>query len=152
MHAISSPGVTMDYQQPDDLFEQVFTEFMTDQATRLSPESYRQYAMIIDLLEIYQDRYRSEYRHREYETMARPDGAFRGVSEAIDLTRRFSTFLRDFLPHEIDVSPATLRTARMVIKEFGAWLAAKGYVVRNQLARKRKGSKRPPYLPGFFQD
>ena len=78
---------------------------------------------------------------------------FGGFPPAVDLVRRFSVFLDDFLPREIEDGAESLRAARKVIKALGAWLAAKGYVVRKEAARKRtKRSKRPPYLPGFFQD
>jgi hypothetical protein len=70
----------------------------------------------------------------------------------VDLVCRFPVFLGDFLRREIGADAAKLRAARKVIKVFAAWLAAKGYAVRNEPARKRANrSKRPPYLPGFFQ-
>ncbi len=143
----------MNFPEPDDVVEQLFAEFLADQKTRLSLESYRQYAEIIDLFNLYLDRYyRPECSRREHDAPARSDGRFCGLPPAVDLVRRFSVFLGDFLPREIAVSPERVRAARTVIKALGAWLTAKGYVVRNKPARKRaKRSKRPPYLPGFFQ-
>jgi hypothetical protein len=148
------PEVAMNLPEPDDVVEQLFAEFMADQKARLSPERYLQSAEIIDLFDLYLDRYyRPECSRREHDAPARSDGRFCGLSPAVDLVRRFSVFLGDFLPREIAISPAKLRAARAVIKALGAWLTAKGYVVRNNPARKRANkSKRPPYLPGFFQD
>lgn len=148
----------MNFPEPDDVIGQFFAEFMADQATHLSPESYLQYAVIIDLFDLYLDRYyRPECWRREYDAPARSNGTFCGLPPAVDLTRRFSVFLGDFLPREITVSPERLRAARTVIKSFGAWLIAKGYVLRNKPARKRANrSERQfpatPYFPGFFQD
>jgi hypothetical protein len=127
---------------------------MADQKTRLSPESYLQYAGIIDRFDLYLDRYyRPECWRREYDAPARFDGGFCGLPPGVDLVRRFSVFLGEFLPREMAVGTETLRAARTVIKALGTWLTAKGYVVRNKPARKRANrSERPPYLPGFFQD
>ena len=144
----------MDFPEPNDVVEQPFAEFMADQGARLSPESYPQYAGIIALFDLYPDRYyRPECSRREEDAPARPDGRFRGFPPAVDLVRRFSVFLDDFLPREIEDGVERLRAARKVIKTLGAWLAAKGYVVRNEAARGRsEGRERPPYFPGFFQD
>jgi hypothetical protein len=144
----------MDFPEPDDVVEQLFAEFMADQRARLSPESYLQYAGIIALFDLYLDRYyRPECSRREQDAPARSDGRFRGFPPAVDLVRRFSVFLDEFLPRELEDDAERLRAARKVIKTLGDWLAAKGYVVRNEAARKRsKGRERPPYFPGFFQD
>jgi hypothetical protein len=157
VHATPRPEAAMNDHQPDETIGPIFAEFMADQAARLSPESYRQYVMIIDHLGLYQDRYRPGYWRREYEAAARPDGAFRGVPEAVDLTRRFPQFLRDFLPCEIGVSTETLRTAGTVIEALGAWLIAEGYVARNKPARKRvdraaRDLLATRHLPGLFED
>ena len=143
----------MDFPEPDDVVEQLFAEFMADQGARLSPESYLQYAEVIGLFDLYLDRhYRPECSRREHDAPARSDGRSRGLPPAVDLVRRLPVFLGDFLPREIAVSPEGLRAARAVIKALGAWLIAKGYVVRNKPARRRANrSERPPYLPGFFR-
>jgi hypothetical protein len=144
----------MNFPEPDDVVGQLLVEFLADQKTRIGPESYLQYAGIIDLLDLYLDRrYRPECSSREYDAPARSDGRFCGLPPAVDLVRRFSVFLDDFLPRETAGSTERLREARTVIKALGAWLTAKGYVVRNGPARKRaKKRERPPYFPGFFQD
>jgi hypothetical protein len=144
----------MNFPEPDDEVEQLFAEFMADQRAYLSPESYLQYAVIIDPFDHYLDRYyRPECSRREYDAPARSDGRFRGFPPAVDLVRRFSVSLDDLQSREIDFSPERLRGARTVIKALGAWLTAKGYVVRNKSTRKRANRReRPPYLPGFFQD
>jgi hypothetical protein len=144
----------MNFPEPDDVLEQLFAEFLTDQKACLSLESYIQYAEIIDLFNLYLDRYyRPECLRREYDTPARSDRRFGGLPPAVNLVRRFSAFLGDFLPREIAVRPERLQAARTVIKALGAWLTTKGYVVRKEPARKRVNkSKQPPSLPGFFQD
>jgi hypothetical protein len=144
----------MNFPEPDDEVDQLFAEFMADQRPHLSPEGYLQYVGIIDLFNHYLDRYyRPDCSRREYDAPARSGGRFRGFPPAVDLVRRFSVFLDDLQSPEIDFSPERLRGARTVIKALGAWFAAKGYVVRNKPTRKRANRrKRPPYLPGFFQD
>jgi hypothetical protein len=143
-----------DDDDDDDLVKHLFAGFLADQKARLGPESYLQSVRVIELFDFYLDRYyRPDCSRREYDAPARSDGRFRGFPPAVDLVRRFSVFLDDFLPREIEDGAESLRAARKVIKALGAWLAAKGYVVRKEAARKRtKRSKRPPYLPGFFQD
>jgi hypothetical protein len=144
----------MNFPGPDDMVEQLLAEFLADQKTRLRPQSYLQYAGIIDRFDLYLDRdYRPECSRREYDAPARFDERFRGLPPAVDLVRRFSVFLDEFLPREMAVGTETLRAARTVIKALGGWLTAKGYVVRNKPAGKRANkSNRPPYLAGFFQD
>jgi hypothetical protein len=144
----------MNFPEPDDVLEQLFAEFLTDQKARLSQESYFQYAEIIDLFNLYLDRYyRPECLRQEYDTPVRSDRRFGGLPPAVDLVRRFSVFLGDFLPREIAVGPERLQATQTVIEALGAWLTAKGYVVRKEPTRKRaKRSKQPPSLPGFFQD
>jgi hypothetical protein len=145
----------MNFPGPDDdMVEHLFTEFLADQKARLSPQSYLQYVGVIELFDLYLDRYyRPDCSRREYDAPARFDGGFCGLPPAVDLVRRFSVFLGEFPPREMAVGTETLRAARTVIKALGAWLTAKGYVVRTKPARKRaKKSNRSPDLAGFFQD
>jgi hypothetical protein len=148
----------MDFPEPDDVIGPLLAEFMADQQARLSPENYLQYAGVVELLDHYLDRYyRPECRRREDDAPARSEETFCGLSPAVDLSGRFSVFLGDFLPREVGVSPERLRVARTVIKVFGTWLIARGYVIRNKPAGKRANrSERhlpaTPYFPGFFQD
>jgi len=143
-----------DDDDDDDLVKYLFAGFLTDQKARLDPESYLQSVRVIELFDFYLDRYyRPDCSRREYDAPARSEGRFRGFPPAVDLVRRFSVFLDDFLPREIEDGAESLRAARKVIRALGAWLTAKGHVVRKEAARKRiKRSERPPYLPGFFQD
>ena len=143
-----------DDDDDDDMVEHLFAEFLVDQKSRLSPESYLQSVRVIELFDFYLDRYyRPDCWRREYDAPARSDGRLGGFPPTVDLVRRFSVFLDDFLPREIEDDAARLRAARKVIKALGTWLIAKGYVVRKEAARRRtKRSKRLPYLPGFFQD
>jgi hypothetical protein len=143
-----------DADDDDDLVEHLFAEFLADQEARLSPEIYLQYVRAIELFDFYLDRYyRPDCSRREYDAPTRSDGRFRGFPPAVDLVRRFSVFLDDFLPREIGDDAERLRTARTVIKASGGWLTAKGYIVRNNAVRRRaKRRERPPYFPGFFQD
>jgi hypothetical protein len=127
----------MNFPQEDEMIEQLFREFLADQEAHLSPESYGQYAYIIDLFEFYLERCQPGHRRQEYGATAQPDGISCGLFGAEDLPRGFSKFLGDFLPHEMSASTETLRTARTVIKALGAWLAAKGYVTPKKIARKR---------------
>jgi hypothetical protein len=144
----------MDFSESDDVIEQLLAKFMADQESRLSRETYLRYARVIELLDLYLDRYhRPECSRREYDAPARSDGRIRGLPQAVDLVRRFSVFLGDFLPREMKDDAEKLRVARKVLRALDAWLTAQGYVVRNQPARRRAAkSKRPPYLPGFFHD
>jgi hypothetical protein len=144
VHAIPGPEVAMNFPRPDEIIEQLTTEFLADQEAYLSRESYRQYAHILDLLELYLERRRPGRRRPECGATARPGGASCGLPGAADLTRGSSEFLGDFLPHEIGASTETLRAARVVIETLGAWLAAKGYVTRDQTARKRVGRVERP--------
>ena len=74
----------MNFPEPDDVLEQLFAEFLTDQKARLSLESYFQYAEIIDLFNLYLDRYyRPECLRREYDTPARSDRRFGGLPPAV---------------------------------------------------------------------
>lgn len=138
----------------DDMVEHLFAEFLADQKADLSPESYLPYLRVIELFDLDLDRYdRPDCSRREYDAPAWSDGRFRGFPPAVDLVRRFSVFLDEFLPREVEDDAERLRAARKVIKASGAWLTARGDVVRKEAARKRtRRSKRPPYLPGFFQD
>lgn len=144
----------MSFLEPDDTVELLFAEFLADQEAQLGPEGYRQSAEVIDLFDLYLDRYcRPECWRREYDAPDRSERRFDGFPPAVDLVRRFPLFLGDFLSCEIAISPGRLRVARAVIKALGTWLTAKGYVVRKAPARKRvKRSERPPYFPEFFQD
>jgi hypothetical protein len=144
----------MDFSEPDDVIGPILAEFMADQESRLSREAYLRYARVIELLDYYLDRYyRPECSRREYDAPARSDGRIRGLPQAVDLVRRFSVFLGDFLRREIKDDAEGLRAARKVIRKLDAWLTEKNYVVRNKPARRRATrSKRPPYFPGFFQD
>jgi hypothetical protein len=143
----------MNFPQPGELFEPLFTEFLADQEAHLSPESYRQYAYIIDLLGVYLERHKPGRRRRKSGTTAQPDGTSCGWFGAEDLIAAFPKFLGDFLPHEIDVGTEELRTARTVIKTLGRWLVAKGYVTGKATAQESGGESpvRPtgdPEAPG----
>jgi hypothetical protein len=129
----------MNFLQPHEIFEPLFTEFLTDQEAHLSPESHRQYAYIIDLLAFYQERHKPGRRRRKLGTTAQPDGTSCGRFAAEDLIGGFSKFLGDFLPHEIGVGAEKLRTARTVIKTLGGWLVAKGYVTGKTTAQETSG-------------
>jgi hypothetical protein len=144
----------MNVSEPCDVIEQLCAEFMADQRARLSTASYRQYAQIMDLLELYLD-----YDCRliclddEHETTDRSDEGFCGVPSAVNLVHRLPAFLEDFLPGRIGVSTETLWGARMMIQELEAWLIARGSVVcTDRTGNRAQRRQRPPYFPGFFQD
>lgn len=148
----------MDSLRPDETIEQLLAGFMADHATHLSPNAYRRYAVIVDLFESYLERYRPGLWRGEFPATARRDaGTFCGVFGATAHVRGFSTFLGDYLPHELGVSVETLRTARVVIKAFRAWLAANGSLGGGSKARKRfdQGSRDRPAIqdkPELFPD
>ena len=150
MHAILNPEAAMNVLRPNTAIEQLLTEFLADHTSRLTPETHRRYARVLDLIEFSLERYRPGRRRETPDATVEPFCATYGVAE---LARSFSWFLNVFLVHEIRANPETLQTAKVVIQTLGAWLNAKGYIVRNEAVRKRtKTDERPPYFPGFFQD
>jgi hypothetical protein len=93
--------------------------------------------MTIDHYESYLERSWPGRSREEYDATVWPEGTFCGTFGAEDLIGGFSGYLEDFLPHEIAADTETMRVAGMVLKRLGAWLAAKGYVGRNENTRER---------------
>jgi hypothetical protein len=128
--AFATPEVTMIYPRQDSILAQLLTDFLTDHQAQLSPEGYRRYAYILDLLELFLERHRPGRRRREWGPMSSVSGTSGGLLGAADLTRSRAKFLGEFLHHEMAVDAETLQLARAVTQELGVWLAAQGYVPR----------------------
>ncbi len=120
----------MGFPQQDSILAPLLTEFLADHQAQLSPEGYRRYAYILDLLELFLERHRPGRRRRECGPMTSAERTSGGLLGAADPTRGRAKFLGEFLPQEMAVDAETLQVARAVTQELGVWLAAKGYVPR----------------------
>jgi hypothetical protein len=108
--------------------DQVFDEFLADQATRLGPKTYRQYEDMLNLFRSCLERYWPGHNQEEYNRITEAGGTYCGSFGPEEIVGGLSDFLSYFMPHKVIAGKETMKAAGTVTKKLIKWLDEKGYV------------------------
>src|SRR5947209_7672284 len=98
----------MDTPRPMKTIAEVFAEFLAEQKARLSHQSYRKYASIIDLLRLYLESYGPRHEQADYRRSTEAGGTFCGTFGPADILRALPSSSATSCPARWP--PATTRT------------------------------------------
>jgi hypothetical protein len=115
-----------DAKKATKTIDEVFNEFLDDQAGRWSPATFEKYETVVDLLKRYMETYWPG-RDGEQERVRQSGGTFCGTYGVEDIATNFSMFLNYFMATKVAASEGTFKAAPRVIKKLAKWLVAKGY-------------------------
>lgn len=136
----------------------IFSDFLSDQAERLSPSTMRRYAAIIDYFELCLNEYGhlslSRVETLLFERLAGERAGEAGKPEfcqvfgAEKIAENVTEFLGYFLIHKAQCGKTTLKLAGVVIKKLALWLIKQGHLDREEgMEMHRIGSEAARLLP-----
>ena len=127
----------MNPPKPIKTIDQVLEEFLAEQRSRLSENSFRKYDGVVDLLKSCLERYWPGHDQKEYDRITAAGGTFCNSFGPQEILGGLSEFLGYFMPYKVIAGRETMKAAGTVTKKLVRWLAEKGYAEDVEAAEER---------------